>query len=84
MLDEEPAIPDHLAEVWRAFGVLNASRTGSGSGPNPLAISEILTLSTFVGLDPERSLVLLQGMDRVFLDEWAQKRKREIDAAKAK
>lgn len=74
LLDERVEIPDHLEAVWYAFRTLSASRSGTGYGPNPIPISEILSTMGYFGLiDEEDSVTIIQGLDLVYLNDFAEK-----------
>ena len=63
--------------MWYAFSVLSAARSSNGYGPNPIPISEILSTASFFCLDPEEAVIFIQGMDLVYMEEWANKAEAE-------
>lgn len=84
MLDGTDGIPEHLEPVWYAFRVLSASRSSNGYGPNPIPVSEILSTADFFCLDPEEAVILIQGMDLTFIEEWQKKQENQRKARQAK
>ena len=64
------------------FSVLSTSRTSNGYGPNPIAISEMISyLGTLVPIyEVDKSIRILQSLDIVYLNHSAEKSKAKTDA----
>lgn len=76
------AVPSAVAHLVDWFWELDNSRQGNGSGPNPLAWSDIEAWTRLMGITPEPwELRALQQMDHVqlrrILDQIAGRRKRQ-------
>ena len=60
-----------------AFFALHAARTFGASAPNPISLAEIWAFVSFQGIASieERSkyLRLIQLLDKIFLEHWAEK-----------
>ena len=67
-LANQPALPRHAAYLWRYFLELDATRTSSGFGPNPITRLEIRLWQEDEGvhLDPWERLALLK-VDALYL-----------------
>lgn len=56
---------------WEAFHLLSRSR-GAGGGmtgiPNPIAVSEIVSWATVMGMPVRETVVLVQTLDGAWLD----------------
>lgn len=82
----QAATPSAVAYLLDWFEELDLSRQGNGSGPNPMAWSEILAWSTLMGvaLDPWE-LRALKRMDHIhlrrILDQIAGRRKQQQSGA---
>lgn len=75
-----PGCPEALRYVWDWFLELNAGRTGSGFGPNPLAWSEVeawarLSRLRLTGFERDA----LRALDAVFVRTFSEKKGNYID-----
>lgn len=74
-LSEEPDLPDYLQPYMQAFRSLNAARTftvavGAAKAlrlPEPLVVSEILTMADEYGLPRREFLFIAQAMDQTYM-----------------
>ena len=75
-----------MIQFWYAFKVLSAARSSGYASPNPIVVSEILTLATELLLNREEALYYIQGLDETFMEEIGKKQEaaRTIATNKAK
>ena len=73
---ERPKLKREDLPYWEAFLVLGHSRTSGTGGPNPLAVSEILSLVCMGGIaylgDKPKYLRLMQKLDSAYLEHHAE------------
>ena len=78
-IPERPFLHEHLSPVWLAFQRLNAQRRSGFSGPERLALSEIIAYQAaflpFFDLDDFTDFII--SLDGVFLTYAAKKIERE-------
>ncbi|MCP4934068.1 MAG: hypothetical protein GY927_07635 [bacterium] len=77
---EEPEIFPDLELVVEGFWRLSNAR---GANPDPISMSDLIAYHQYyaTGVDQEEFLVLVQTMDKVFLDHSGNKLKREQERA---
>lgn len=62
-LDNRPAIPNHVAWVWRAYGRLSSTRDYSVAGPRGIRFTEIEAFASVTMLDRESTLELVEYVE---------------------
>jgi hypothetical protein len=79
-LDNAPILFPHLAHIFAAFKVLDASRMWNTGNPNPIQLSEIQSyglMHNFSGEDLRELVRHVQKLDRKYMEHEAEKRERE-------
>jgi hypothetical protein len=73
-----PALPAPLAHAWDWYQELDAARSGSGFGPNPVGYVELQAWAQLTGTRPSLfELECLRALDETFFAVWADTRKRK-------
>ena len=81
ILRSKPDIWNDLVWVWEAYAFLSSARQIGFSGPQPLTLSEMLAYADYRGINAvderEELLVLVQHLDRVFMNDYTAKTKKK-------
>lgn len=84
-LDELVEMPDCFAECWFWFLRLNARRTGTGFGANPIQYSEIKSFFDLEGYEPMAwEVQMIEQFDNTFLQVMNENLKKEQQQSKSK
>lgn len=82
---EEPELPPSCIQVWNYFMLLNASRTSSGFGVNPISHQEMLAFFTLEQTIPEPwEIDAIRMFDGVALKQIAENSKKKEKENKPK
>lgn len=80
-MKNRPRLRVEDAPYYEAFNRLNSARQPGMSGEAPITISEVLALLQLVGIASRRERVkyldLIQELDQVALEHWAQEASRQ-------